>query len=68
MWVLSPYILIDKALESKDDPLAGSLNHVIVLKIITDLYTNSAIETDEFNHYCERLSQAMYRNQARYAA
>lgn len=65
---MSPHILIDKALESMDDPLAGPLNHAIVLKIITDLYTSIAISAAEFNHYCERLNVAMDRNQPRYAA
>lgn len=56
---MSPYILIDKALEGLSDPSCPDLLEVLVMKQITAHFTNGSITTEEFNHYCERLSKAV---------
>ena len=56
---MSPYILIDKALEGLSDPNCPDLLEVLVMKQITSHFTNESITAEEFNHYCERLSKAV---------
>lgn len=56
---MSPYILIDKALEGLSDPNCPDLLEVLVMKQITAHFTNESITAEEFNHYCERLNRAV---------
>ncbi|WP_409303020.1 hypothetical protein [Pseudomonas sp. KCJK8993] len=46
---------IDQALEGVADPNSEPGIDVLVQGLITRLFTDGAITTDEFNHYCKRL-------------
>ncbi|POA52100.1 MULTISPECIES: hypothetical protein [unclassified Pseudomonas] len=52
---MSPHILIDQALEGVADPNSEPGIDVLVQGLITRLFTDGAITTDEFNHYCKCL-------------
>lgn len=58
---MSPHILIDQALDGASDPSSQADIDVLVQSLITRLYTDGAITTDEFNHYCKRLMEACQR-------
>lgn len=58
---MSPHILIDQALEGAADPSSQADICVLVQSLITRLYTDGAITTDEFNHYCKRLMEICQR-------
>ncbi|SDY29976.1 hypothetical protein [Pseudomonas sp. NFIX28] len=58
---MSPHILIDQALEGVSDQGSQSDIGLLVQELITRLYTDGAITTDEFNHYCKRLMEACQR-------
>ncbi|WP_025129956.1 hypothetical protein [Pseudomonas sp. PH1b] len=58
---MSPHILIDQALEGVADPNSQSDIDVLVRGLITRLFTDGAISTDEFTHYCKRLMDACHR-------
>ncbi|PXX71828.1 hypothetical protein SAMN05660489_02421 [Pseudomonas sp. LAMO17WK12:I10] len=58
---MSPHILIDQALDGVADPGSQSDIDVLVQDLITRLFTDGAITTDEFNHYCKRLLEACQR-------
>jgi hypothetical protein len=52
---VSPHILIDQALDGVSAPAVGDDVSLLVQGLITRLFTDGAITTDEFNHYCKRL-------------
>lgn len=52
---MSPYILIDEALDSLDHPDSPQGNSILVQQIITNLMTDQLITLEEFSHYCKRL-------------
>ncbi|PMY71025.1 MULTISPECIES: hypothetical protein [Pseudomonas] len=52
---MSPHILIDQALEGVSDPASQADMSVLVQQLITRLYTDELITTEEFSHYCKRL-------------
>ena len=58
---MSPHILIDQALEGAADPGSQADIDVLVQSLITRLYADGAITTDEFNHYCKRLMEVCQR-------
>lgn len=58
---MSPHILIDLALEGAADPSSQADICALVQSLITRLYTDGAITTDEFNHYCKRLMEICQR-------
>lgn len=58
---MSPHILIDQALDGAADPNSQSDIDILVQGLITRLFTDGAITTDEFNHYCKRLLDACRR-------
>lgn len=58
---MSPHILIDQALEGVADPNSQSDIDVLVQGLITCLFADGAITTDEFTHYCKRLMEACHR-------
>lgn len=53
--MVSPHILIDQTLDGVSDPSSQSDIDVLVQALITRLFTDCAITTDEFTHYCKRL-------------
>lgn len=59
--MVSPHILIDQALDGVSDPGSQSDIDILVQGLITRLFTDGAITTDEFNHYCKRLMTACQR-------
>ncbi|UVK96489.1 hypothetical protein [Pseudomonas sp. B21-048] len=52
---MSPYILIDEALDSLEHPDSPPSNSLLVQQIITNLMTDQLITLEEFSHYCKRL-------------
>lgn len=52
---MSPYILIDEALDSLEHPDSSPGNSILVQQIITNLMTDQLITLEEFSHYCKRL-------------
>ena len=58
MRFLSPHILIDQALSA---PAGEEDISLLVQGLITRLFTDGAITTDEFNHYCKRLRDTCQR-------
>ncbi|WP_085631514.1 hypothetical protein [Pseudomonas sp. R16(2017)] len=52
---MSPHILIDQALEGVATSPGDDEVSLLVQGLITRLFTDGAITTDEFNHYCKRL-------------
>lgn len=52
---MSPYILIDEALDTLTHPDSPDGSQHIVLNMITNMLTGNVITTEEFNHYCQRL-------------
>ena len=64
---MSPHVLIDMALEGIDDALCPPMLEALVQHQITSLYTNEAINLQEFHHYCERLNRAVARRPRRAA-
>ena len=52
---MSPHILIDQALDGVSAPASGDDISLLVQGLITRLFIDGAITTDEFNHYCKRL-------------
>lgn len=52
---MSPYILIDEALEALEHPASEPGAQRVVLNMITNMLTGNVITTEEFNHYCQRL-------------
>lgn len=60
---MSPYILIDKALDGVTAHFAHEETGLLVQELITRLFTDGAITIDEFNHYCERLRDNCQRRQ-----
>ena len=61
MRVLSPHILIDQALDGVSAPAGEEDISLLVQALITRLFTDGAITTDEFNHYCKRLRDTCQR-------
>lgn len=59
--MVSPHILIDQALEGAADPSSQSDIDVLVQGLITRLFTDGAITTEEFSHYCKRLMDICQR-------
>jgi hypothetical protein len=53
--ILSPHILIDQALDGVATPFGQEDISLLVQELITRLFTDGAITSDEFNHYCKRL-------------
>jgi hypothetical protein len=53
--ILSPHILIDQALDGVATPTGQEDISLLVQSLITRLFTDGAITSDEFNHYCKRL-------------
>ncbi|RON43509.1 hypothetical protein BK666_20775 [Pseudomonas frederiksbergensis] len=58
---MSPHILIDQALEGVATPFGAEDISLLVQALITRLFTDGAITTDEFNHYCKRLRDICLR-------
>lgn len=52
---MSPHILIDQALDGVATPAGQKDISLLVQSLITRLFTDGAITSDEFNHYCKRL-------------
>jgi hypothetical protein len=52
---VSPHILIDQALDGVATPAGQEDISLLVQSLITRLFTDGAITSDEFNHYCKRL-------------
>ncbi|NWC20383.1 hypothetical protein HX787_07920 [Pseudomonas tolaasii] len=52
---MSPYILIDEALDSLSHPDSPAGNSILVQRIITKMMSDELITVEEFNHYCQRL-------------
>jgi hypothetical protein len=59
--LLSPHILIDQALDGVSAPAGEEDISMLVQGLITRLFTDGAITTDEFNHYCKRLRDTCQR-------
>jgi len=59
--VLSPHILIDQALDGVAEPVGQEDISLLVQSLITRLFTDGAITTEEFNHYCKRLREICQR-------
>lgn len=65
---MSPHILIDKmidAISDLDSPDPGGLE---ALAQITAHFLSGSIDTDEFNHYCDRQLKAVQQRAPRRAA
>lgn len=58
---MSPYILIDQALDGVSAPAGEEDISLLVQGLITRLFTDGAITTDEFSHYCKRLRDTCQR-------
>jgi len=65
--ILSPHILIDKALEGLAHPACRPGESNDVQRIITRMMTDQLITIEEFNHYCDRLADTIRRRQRRAA-
>jgi hypothetical protein len=57
VWILSPHILIDDALESLEHPSSAYGETILVQRIITKMMTDHLITLEEFSHYCKRLNK-----------
>lgn len=64
---MSPHIIIDVALDGLADIDCPPLNEVLVERIIVRLLTDDAITTEEFHHYCKRLTDTIARRPRRAA-
>jgi hypothetical protein len=64
---MSPHILIDKSLESLEDPDCHEGWAIIVQRQIIAHMENNAITVAEFTHYCERLNRLMAGRQRKAA-
>ena len=58
---MSPYILIDEALEALEHPSSEPGAQRAVLEMITRMMEGSSISVEEFNHYCKRLLRISQR-------
>ncbi len=56
---MSPYILIDVALDGLTDHDCPHGNEVLVQHIITRMLTDCLITIPESHHYCERLAKIL---------
>jgi hypothetical protein len=54
---MSPHILIDKALESLEDPVCQNGMAILVQRQITAHMESGAITVAESSHYCDRLNR-----------
>jgi len=52
---MSPHILIDEALEGLGDTDSPQGNDILVQGLINRFFTDGAITSEEFSHYCKRL-------------
>lgn len=53
----NPHILIDKELDAMSDSSTPISCEVLVLGLITKMYTEHRINSEEFDHYCGRLNR-----------
>ncbi|CAI8749029.1 hypothetical protein [Pseudomonas sp. IT-P260] len=58
---MSAHILIDQALDGVSAPADEEDISLLVQALITRLFTDGAITTDKFNHYCKRLRDTCHR-------
>lgn len=56
---MSPHILIDQDLSELSNAVCPPLYETLVLRHITNFYTNGFITLEEFDHYCKRLDVAI---------
>lgn len=65
---MSPHILIDKMIDAIGDFDSPDPMGLIAIEQITAHFVSGAIDTEEFNHYCDRQLKAVQQRAPRRAA
>lgn len=64
---MSPHILLDDHLDELALPDCPPHYEAVVMLQVTKLFTDQAITTEEFHHYCRRLTDTLARRPGRAA-